>query len=276
MGFLIMIPVYVLIRTSRRPEFFRVCMESVFSQTYKNIVTIVHTDDPRDKYAKGDITIQGSCYGSEYGTAPYNLYCNKLLDAIPEGEGWYHFLDDDDMYASNDVIEKLVKLSKRDYMNVAHVKRWGNKIMPPEWGDTRKGFQTECFFLHTDHKNKARWWGNKNGDGNYSLKLLKTMPVNWIENLIICKAQEGKGHGNRADLKNITPNDNIFKPDEKVVILVLRPYRNGLRRDWLVQGEKKWIEYGKAVELEKKGFAKITNYDKDCIVKAIPRRMYSI
>lgn len=181
------------------------------------------------------------------------------------------------MYAAPDVIEKLVELSKRDYMNVAHVKRWGNKIMPPEWGDARKGFQTECFFLHTDHKNKARWWGNKNGDGNYSLKLLKTMPVNWIENLLVCKAQEGKGFGNRTDLNGYTPDDkNIFKPSDKVVILGLRPYRNGLRREWINQGEKKWIEYEKALDLEKKGFAKITNYDNDSIVKAMPRRVYNI
>jgi len=254
-------PVYILIRTSRRPEFFRVCMESVLSQTYKNIVTIVHTDDPRDTYVQGDIIIKGSCYGSEYGTAPYNLYCNKLLDAIPEGEGWYHFLDDDDMYASNDVIEKLVELSKRDYMNVAHVKRWGNKIMPPEWGDARKGFQTECFFLHTDHKNKARWWGNKNGDGNYSLKLLKTMPVNWIENLLVCKAQTGKGHGRRDDLNGNIPECNL-SPSDKVVVLALRPYRKGLKRDWLMQGEKKWLDYGLASMLEKEKIVRITYKEK--------------
>ena len=237
------------------------CMESVLSQTYKNIVTIVHTDDPRDTYVQGDIIVKGSCYGPEYGSAPYNLYCNKLLDAIPEGEGWYHFLDDDDMYASNDVIEKLVELSKRDHVNVAHVKRWGNKIMPPEWGDARKGFQTECFFLHTDHKNKARWWGNKNGDGNYSLKLLKTMPVNWIENLLVCKAQTGKGHGRREDLNGITPECNL-NPSDKVVVLALRPYRKGLKRDWLMQGEKKWLDYSTAIMLEKEKIVRITYKEK--------------
>lgn len=250
-------------------------MESVRSQTYKNIVTIVHTDDPRDTYAKGDITIKGSYPGIDFGSAPYNLYCNSLLKAIPEGEGWYHFLDDDDMYAASDVIEKLVENSKRDHVNIAHVMRWDNKIFPDNWGKIDKGFQTECFFLHTDHKLKARWWANKGDDGYYSKQLLKVMPVNWIENLLVCKAQTGKGHGRREDLNGNIPECNL-NPSDKVVVLALRPYRKGLKRDWLMQGEKKWVEYEKALDLEKKGFAKITNYDNDSIVKAMPRRVYNI
>lgn len=270
-------PVYILIRTSRRPEFFRRCMESVKSQTYKNIVTIVHTDDPRDTYVTGDIIIKGSCYVNDFGSAPYNLYCNTLLKEIPDGEGWYHFLDDDDMYAAPDVIERFVKASKRDHMNVAHVARWDNKIMPPNWGNSEKGFQTECFLLHTDYKLKARWWGNKNGDGHYSKQLLKTMPVNWIENLLVCKAQKGKGHGDRTDIKGKVKDDNIFKPDDKVVVIALQPYRKGLKREWLVQGEKKWIEYGIALELEKKGIAKITNYDTDTTQrKQIGRQIFYV
>ena len=48
-------PVYILIRTANRPIFFRNMMESIKRQTYKNIVTIVHSDNPNDLYVEGDI-----------------------------------------------------------------------------------------------------------------------------------------------------------------------------------------------------------------------------
>jgi len=190
-------PVYILIRTANRPIFFRNMMDSIKRQTYKNIVTIVHSDNPNDLYVEGDIIIR-SQRDESLGNGFYNLYCNKLLEAIPETPGWYHFIDDDDEYYSDDVIERLVANSKRDHVNVARVKRWNETIFPRRWKN-QHSFQTECFFLHTDHKNKATWWNHKGGDHNYTKQLTKILPINWIDNLIICKAQKGKGHGLRYD-----------------------------------------------------------------------------
>ena len=85
------------------------------------------------------------------------------------------------------------------------------------------------------------------------------MPVNWIENLLVCKAQTGKGHGRQTDLNGIEPKCNL-NPSDKVVVLALRPYRKGLKRDWLMQGEKKWLDYSMASMLEKDGVVKITHY----------------
>lgn len=50
--------VYILIRTANRPMFFQHMMESIKKQTYKNIVTIVHSDNPNDLYVEGDIIIR--------------------------------------------------------------------------------------------------------------------------------------------------------------------------------------------------------------------------
>lgn len=190
-------PVYILIRTANRPLFFQHMMESIKKQTYKNIVTIVHSDNPNDLYIEGDIIIR-SQRDESLGNGFYNLYCNKLLEAIPETPGWYHFIDDDDEYYSDDVIERLVANSKRDHVNVSRVKRWNETIFPHRWKN-QHSFQTECFFLHTDHKNKGIWWNNKGGDHYYSKQLTKQLPVNWIDNLIICRAQHGKGNGKRYD-----------------------------------------------------------------------------
>lgn len=192
--------VYILIRTSNRPKYFKNMMDSIKTQTYKNIVTIVHTDNDKDTYVEGDIIIKGEVPNVK-GSAPYNLYNNTLLKAIP-GEGWYCFLDDDDMLYDDFVIEKLVRSAKRDHINIGHVIRWDNTMWPKTWG-VQKSFQTECFFLHTDHKDKATWWANKGGDHYYTKQLTAQLPINWIDNIIIAKAQEGKGGGRRLDLGDV-------------------------------------------------------------------------
>lgn len=251
-------PVYILIRTSNRPLFFERMMETIQSQTYKNIVTIVHSDDPRDQYVTGDIVINGTAYGNEYGNGTYNLYNNRLLRKIPKGTGWYHFIDDDDEYASDTVIEQLVENSKRDYVNVGRVERWNGTIWPRNWG-AQKSYQTECFFMHTDHKSRAKWWGHRGGDHHYSKQLTKVLPVNWIDDLLICKAQEGKGHGRKLDKGGTKPVFNI-KPDSKIPVLGLKKHRKGKQKDWIRQGHITWLKYELAEKYEKEGIVKITHY----------------
>ena len=191
-------PVYILIRTSGRPKFFARCMESIKAQTYPNITTIVHTDNPDDDYVEGDIIVRGEAYPRSVGTAPYNLYCNRLLEAIPDGPGWYHFIDDDDAYACPDAIERFVAASKRDHINVTRVRRWNDVVFPRRWC-VQQSFQTECFLLHTDHKGLAKWWANRGGDHNYTRQITRSLKINWIDDLLLCYAQEGKGHGRKLD-----------------------------------------------------------------------------
>ena len=132
--------------------------------------------------------------------------CESCVDEAPNN----FKMNDDDEYASPYVIENLVKLSKRDHVNVGRVERWNKTVWPKNWRN-QKSFQTECYFLHTDHKLKAKWWGNKGGDHNYSKQLTKVLPINWIEKLLICKAQEGKGHGRRLDKNGKRPDYSKYK-----------------------------------------------------------------
>jgi hypothetical protein len=252
-------PVYILIRTSGRPKFFARMMESVKAQTYKNIITIVHTDDPRDEYVTGDIIIKGHAYSKDFGTGPYNLYMNRLLKAIPDGPGWYHFIDDDDEYYAPDVIEKLVKNAKRDHFNVGRVIRWNGIIRPKQhsWETrSRRSFQTEIFFLHTDHKLKAKWWANTSGDHHYSKQLTTILPINWIEDLIICKAQEGKGHGRRLDAGGKLVQKKINQ--KRVPVLGLVSSRNGDPKMRIIQGQFRVMKREIAEKLERAGKVKIT------------------
>ncbi len=253
-------------------------METVKFQTYKNIITIVHSDDPRDEYVDGDIILHGTAYGPEYGNGTYNLYNNALLRAIPSGPGWFHFMDDDDEYAAPDVIEKLVAASKPGYVNVAHVQRVmrrGVVQFPDKWG-SQKSYQTECFFLHTDHKGKAKWWGNRGGDHHYSKQLTRILPINWIENLLICKAQEAKGHGNKLDLGLKKAHRKLDWPADKpicVLGLIKQPY--GAKEERIRQGELKYMPYEAAACLEKDGFVKIT-YPCETVRKGAVRQLYQL
>lgn len=248
-------------------------MESIKKQTYKNIITIVHTDDPRDKYV-GDIIIEGYCYSPEYGGAPYNLYNNRLLQAIPPGDGYYHFMDDDDEYFNPDVISILVEKSKKDHINIGHVVRWNGIKFPKQWR-IQKSFQTECFFLHTDHKGKAKWWPNKGGDHDYSKKLTRILPINWIDDLIISKAQEGKGHGKKID-KGGRPAKRVLPPETKVPVLFLRRNMSGKRAQWGRQGEFKIMTFHEAESLERQGKVKITNYATNIQEKVPVRNFFQV
>lgn len=226
---------------------FERCMESIKKQTYPNIITIVHTDDPRDEYVTGDIIIKGHKYPPSIGGAPYNLYCNRLLESIPSDEGFFCFLDDDDEYINENVIETLVKNSKEDHINVGKVIRWDNEVFPKNWGQ-RQSFQTECFFVSTKYKHSGKWWSNKGGDHYYTRYLIQVLPINWIENLVIAKAQKGKGHGKSVD-------NNSPKIQNKISVLVLKPVRENRN---LRQGEISILDFDEAIKLEKSGFVKIT------------------
>ena len=197
-------PVYILIRTSNRPKYFKVLMGSIKAQVYPNIVTIVHSDDPNDKYVYGDIIVR-SRRDPTKGRGHFNLYCNKLLQSIPpKAPGWYHFIDDDDRYLDRKSIAKFVKNSHEDYINVARADRGGGRIWPKFWRGQRS-FQSECFLLHTKHRKLGKWWHKKGGDHHYTKQITKKLPINWIDNLIVCKAQYGKGRGLRLDLGTPLP-----------------------------------------------------------------------
>jgi len=260
-------PVYILIRTSGRPKFFEKMMESIRKQTYKNIITIVHTDNEKDKdYIDGDIVIESEPYPREIGTATYNLYCNKLLEAIPDKRGWYMFLDDDDIFSRIDAVEKFVKNSDRYKINICRVRRWNGTVWPRAWGKC-KSFQTECMMLHTDHKLKWKWNANIAGDHYYSRQATKELHINWIDGLIACEAQKGKGLGQRIDLNDWSDKKkrishvgarNLGPP---VKVQYIRK-THGRKNERGLKGEVKIIPEKYAKRLEKVGRVVILNSKK--------------
>lgn len=251
------LPVYLLIRTSNRPIFFSNMMKSIQKQTYKNIITIVHTDNPADNYAYGDILIHGKKIESN-GNAPYNLYCNTLLENVPDTDGYYMFLDDDDIFFDDTVIERFIKVCKPDHINICRVMRWNFEIFPKRWRDPKFGAQTECFMIHAKHKNLAQWWDKKGGDYDYSRKIQALLPSNFIDDIISCKPQEGKGNGKAQDfgkkLQAERPGNICLQP-------VLVTYIKEIKTPSCLRGnigDTKIMQRARAEHLEIKGKVRIS------------------
>ncbi len=251
-------PVYILLRTSGRPKYFEKCYDSIKKLTYPNIKLIVHTDDPRDDYVKGDYIIRGECFTPWHGTAPYNLYNNRLLKAIPS-PGWVHFMDDDDLYPQEDVFDILAEQSDKNKVNVGRVERWPDRANPeertvfPRGWKTQRSFQTECIFLWSDIAKKGKWWSEKGGDHYYSKQLTRIAKINWIDGTMLASAIECKGHGRRLDegQEEADRNKNISQ-NEKVYFKVAAKNPN------YQPGKLINIPYNEALVLESHGYGRVT------------------
>ena len=119
----------VLVRTSGRPNYYARCIQSILDQTYDNFRIIVSADDPeteryvRDtKFLRGGHAYSPECFPvrrkemddddevtlrqyPQLYYAPHNLYLNRMKDTV--NDGWLMFLDDDDMMARKDAMQKI-------------------------------------------------------------------------------------------------------------------------------------------------------------------------
>lgn len=242
---------YILIRTSGRPQGFKKLMESVRALEWEDKFIITHTDDPRDTYVEGDIVIKGEGFPSYIGTAPYNLYNNRLLEAIP-ADGWVHMIDDDDYYGSPDCLNWLHGQDPQ-YMHICKAERMGGRVFPKQW-KKQKSYQTECFVLHSSIAKKYRWWADKGGDHNYSRRITREHPLKWHD-VIVARIQSlefgsnGKGFGKRIDIDNQKRFYSEPEPHEQVWVVYEK--RTGVKRT-------EYICYAEAKILEKHGMCRIT------------------
>lgn len=242
---------YVLTRTSGRPKFFERCRRSVSALTWPGGVThIVHSDDPRnERYIEADILIRGEAHGPYMGGAPYNLYNNRLIKAIP-GPGWVHFIDDDDEYVAPDVFERLLEDGRKDRIHIGRVSRGGDIVWPQSWKN-QKSFQTECFCMWSDIAKKGKWWADKGGDHHYTRQLTKRYSLTWVDMMLV-QAQNGKSHGALIDLDGSEMDRDTYRPDEEVLVKMFVD-KNGRRA-----AKVNRMPYKEAAVFERHGYGRIT------------------
>ncbi len=234
--YVVMETIYILTRASGRPAGFFRLRESIKNLEWPGkIVHIVHSDDPRDTYIRGncDILIEGETLQDvpvPGRSGPYNYYCNRMLDLVAcLDPGWVHFIDDDDQYADAEVFLRMLKGAPRDAVLVGKVHRGGNIYYPKAWG-TQSSFQTEIPMFWSEVALSGRWPLTKGGDHYYTKQLTDRYRTLWIEDVLIATTVAGKGKGRREDFSSGQTDTFHCEPLEGSVHVKER-WRKDLRAD---------------------------------------------
>lgn len=209
----------IITRTSNRPNGFKINVENIKNQTYDNINHIIITDDnnsekyikengvdkyiivDREKIIKNDKSVNPNT--GRY--SPHNLYFNEVLGYLKEG--WVLYLDDDDRFTGNDVVENIVnEINKVDedtliywrmvYSNGRYLPLDMSKGKNPLLG----GIGGSCFTFNVKYKDLAIWDGWKCSDYRVISKLHNNIPKkHWVpKNFIFVPSA---GLGNKIDIK---------------------------------------------------------------------------
>ena len=221
--------------------------ESVLALEWDAPVThVVHTDDPRDAYVEGDIVVRGEALPPAPNKAPYNEYNNRLLRLVPD-EAWVVFIDDDDEYASSDVMKRLIDENQPDVLHIGTVDRGKgliyNKTAPRD--KLPRGQHTEAFAVLGKYAKKFKWPQFKAGDKKYSREITRVLPVVWHP-VLVARAVKGRGVGRRQDIDSKPVSGIIsLKPGDMV------QFRN-------MRGGLDLIPYHRAKRLEERKQGRIT------------------
>lgn len=206
----------ILTRTSNRPNYFANNVNSVKSQTYKNIKHYVSYDNDKDlSYINKhdsvvpikvdrDKLIKEDNYGvfqtGKY--SPHNLYFNELLSNIENG--WVIILDDDDQFINEYSVEKIVKeIDNKDSIIIWQMRyNNSNRVLPPLNLINQKPILGQigspCFTFNIEQLGDIKWDGWKCGDFRFIEKLYNKIPNKKIikEPLILINQI---GLGNKID-----------------------------------------------------------------------------
>lgn len=179
----------ILIRTNFRPTAFARCIKSVKDQTYKNIRIIVSYDNHNAlKYIPEDIEKVKVIRGE--GKCPYDAYCNQLKDLVTDG--YFMFLDDDDILSSHDIIEKIIPFLSPDNGLIVQLKR-GSVIVPQALDFKTGKIGMPCLFLHHSHKNIADVTVHGAGDYVWIKRVSELLPLRFERIVVVYSFNRGNG-----------------------------------------------------------------------------------
>lgn len=189
----------ILIRTCKRPEYFKNCINSIASQTYKNINIIIGIEEA-DRFTESyvDDCISGLnistvkvFYKKEVnvidapkniegfgGWFPYNKYLDILGQSVKSG--YVMYFDDDDKLVSKNSIESIIKnIDSEDDLIFWRVK-FNDRLVPEDnyWNAMLSGGAPTCYHIsgggfcfHSKYLSQIEWGYWKMGDYRVSNKL---------------------------------------------------------------------------------------------------------
>jgi glycosyltransferase involved in cell wall biosynthesis len=179
----------ILIRTSFRPSAFARCIKSVKDQTYKNIRIIVSYDNHNAlRYIPEDIEKVKVARGE--GKYFYDAYCQTLKSMVTEG--YFMFLDDDDILSSPDIIEKVIPFLSENTGLIVQLKR-GSAVHPQSLDFTTGKIGMPCLFLHHSHKNIADVTVHGAGDYVWIKRVSELLPLRFERIVVVYSFNRGNG-----------------------------------------------------------------------------------
>lgn len=222
------ITINILTRTSNRPNGFKQCYESVRQQTYPNIKHFVSYDNnltfeyikdldvsPVEVIkSKGIDKPQVDSEGNLY--APYNLYCNELLDKVVDG--WIMFLDDDDRLYHDCIISELVKEIEKhseDTLFISRMRYPNGKVLPSSASIKTSQIKqndigSPCVLFHAKYKASVKWDDYKRSDFRFIKQLEEGVPQKIFLDNIIAQINNFGDFGRQNDIDSKLPT-SFFK-----------------------------------------------------------------
>lgn len=171
----------ILIRTSMRPEFFKICIESVLSQKYSNYHIFIcfdkiESESYLDGYKERDnMTI---FYIQNESTEKYkfNLYNNELMNMVKDG--FILFLDDDDMFTHEYCLRIINEHLKSDKNILIWKFMRPDKLIYPttESDEIHLGeIDTTSVCFHNKFKHLVKWKDTQCGDFHFYSELFRKL-----------------------------------------------------------------------------------------------------
>ncbi len=185
----------ILIRHKEgRDKEYTKCLQSVINQTYKNWRTVI-------SFEGESLEIAGQDWITVLRNQHYNLHCNDLKKQV--ADGYFFYLDDDDVLASPKVLEELSHhlfegalilqfFRKNNNGTGRDVKKPTDAMMYDKI--IKKGMiGGGCLVLHHSFKDVADWLPHAGADYDWIKAVTDKVPTRFVP--LVLQIAENKNNG---------------------------------------------------------------------------------
>ena len=191
------IKINILIRVHGRYKLLRECIDSIKSQTYKNINIIASYEDENDLDRLIELRIENRHYVSYKKEGYfYNLYCNDLKSKVEDG--WFFFLDSDDVLVDDTCIERLIPyLTNENEGIICQFKRLWKLKPTDEQIENREvvcgKIGMPCIVLHHSQKDISKFNNSSMADYTFIKNAVDLIPTKFIKHVLVSSKYRSNG-----------------------------------------------------------------------------------